>query len=149
MSGYPREKFQPLMLQNHLTLAAWLISGNHPSRQVDFLRMQSLYCVSWRRSTAKSYEPAWGKWVSWCGSQNVNPFQASIHHITEYLTNLFQESKEYSTINTSRSMLSVTLSPPDGSVVGKHPLICCFTQGVFNSRLPMPRYSFEPSHTIH
>ena len=55
---------------------------------------------------------------------------------------LFQEGREYSTINTNRSMLSVTLPPVDGSVVGKHPIICRFMQGIFNSCPPKPRYSF-------
>ena len=55
---------------------------------------------------------------------------------------LFQEGREYSTINTNCSMLSVTRPPVDVSVIGKHPIICCFMQGIFNSRPPKPRYSF-------
>ena len=39
-------------------------------------------------------------------------------------------------------MLSVTLLPVDGSMIGKHPIICRFMQGIFNSRPPKPRYSF-------
>ena len=103
---------------------------------------QRIYCASWRGGTAKLYESAWRKWFSWCRAREINPFQAIIYNITEYLTSLFQEGREYSTINTKHSMLSVTLPPVDGSVIGKHPIICRFMQGIFNSRPPKPRYSF-------
>ena len=128
----------PLILQDHLTLATWPVSGIL-SRQVAF---QTRLRDSWRGSTAKSYESAWRKLTSWCGERNINAFQVSIYTILEYLTKLFQEGKEHSTINTNRSMLSVTLPPIDGSAIGRHPLTCRFMQGIYNSRPPKPRYSF-------
>ena len=102
---------------------------------------QRIYCASWRGGTAKSYESAWRKWFSWCRAREINPFQDTIYNITENLTSLFQEGREYSTINTNRSMLSVTLPPVVGSVIEKHPIICRFMQGI-NSHPPRPRYSF-------
>ena len=50
--------------------------------------------------------------------------------------------KQYSTINMYRSMISSSHPPIDGVVIGKHPIVSRFMQGVFNSRPPCPRYSF-------
>ena len=80
--------------------------------------------------------------VSWCDPRGINPIRASTSLIIEFLTSLFAEGKEYSTVNTNRSMLSVTHPPIDEISVGKHPLVCRFMQGLYNSRPPKPRYTF-------
>ena len=57
-----------------------------------------------------------------------------------YLTSLFHSGKSYSTINVSRSMLSSTLSPIDGTKIGSHPLIIKLLKSCYNLNPPRPKY---------
>ena len=139
----PQGESHSLVIQNHLTLAAWPVSGI-PSKQAAFQKTLKDYTVPLGEEAQQNNMSQHGENgpCSWCHERNTNPFQVSIYSIIEYLTKLFQEGKEHSTINTTRSMLSVTLPPIDGSVIGKHPLVCQFMQGILNSRPPKPRYKF-------
>ena len=53
-----------------------------------------------------------------------------------YLSTLFDKGLQYQTLNP------VHHSYVDGKPVGKHPRICALLTGVFNQRLPKPRYRF-------
>ena len=131
----PQRELHLLVVQNHLTLAAWPVSGIS-SRQVVFQKMLKEYTVPPGEEAQQNLLNQHREY----GSAGV--IQGKLINITEYLMSLFQKGREYSTINTNHSMLSVTLPPVDGSVIGKHPIICRFMQGIFNSRPPKPRYSF-------
>lgn len=61
--------------------------------------------------------------------------------ILDFLLEQFDAGKQYRTINTVRSAISMTHSEVDGVQVGQHPLVTRFLMGVFNSRPPAPRYS--------
>lgn len=63
---------------------------------------------SWRQSTCKQYDLAWKKWVYWCDKFKVNPLKPSEAQVLNYLTNLIENKKSYSVINTHRSMLTQT-----------------------------------------
>ncbi|CAC5420573.1 unnamed protein product [Mytilus coruscus] len=54
----------------------------------------------WRPGTQLSYKSSLGKWVSWCSEQSVNPFQAPLATVIEFLTKLFKDSLQNRTINT-------------------------------------------------
>ena len=99
-----------------------------------------IICKSWRKGTAKSYDSAWRRWVSWCDQRSVDPFSASLADIVQFLTDLHVEGKEYSTVNTYRSAISMSHVSVEGVVVGKHPTVCRLMQGIFNSRPPKPKY---------
>ena len=64
-----------------------------------------LICSSWRKSTSKSYETAWKRWSSWYHQREVNPVSTSLINIVQFLTEIFQEGKEYSTVNSYRSAI--------------------------------------------
>ena len=49
--------------------------------------------------------------------------------------------KQYRTINTLRSAISMSHNEIDGTRVGQHPLVSRFLKGVFNNRPPAPKYS--------
>ena len=49
--------------------------------------------------------------------------------------------KQYRTINSLRSAISITHEEVDGARIGQHPLISRFLKGIYNSRPPAPRYS--------
>ena len=91
-----------------------------------------LYCASWRVSTASSYSTCWHRWFRWCRSRQVNPSQAPVAEVIIFLTELFKEGKEYSTINSHRSAISAVHI----NQIGKDPILIRFMQGVFNSRPP-------------
>ena len=83
-----------------------------------------IICKSWRKGTAKSYESAWKRGVSWCDQRNTNPLSASLADILQFLTDLYKEGKEYSIVNTHCSAISMSHMSIDGVVVGKHPTVC-------------------------
>ena len=74
--------------------------------------------------------------------RGYEPIRSSLSAILEFLTTEFLQGKQYRTINTYRSAISMTHGPIDGVVVGKHPLVCRLLKGVYNQRPPQPRYSF-------
>ena len=68
-----------------------------------------------RTSTQNQYRSCWSKWVGWCDKQQINPFQPSIAKVVDFLSDLFQASLQYSTLNTYRSAISSTI-PQSGGV---------------------------------
>ena len=68
----------------------------------------------------------------------MDPVSAPINLVLEFRMDLFEEGKQYRTINTARSAISMTHDHVDGFKVGQHPLTVRFLRGIFNSR---PRYS--------
>ena len=101
----------------------------------------NLISSSWRSSTEASYSSAWRTWDSWCIRRGVNPLSAPLSDILEFLLVQFQAGKQYRTINTFRSAISMTHNEIDSKKVGQHPLVTRFLRGVFNSRPPAPRYT--------
>ena len=98
-----------------------------------------IICSSWRQSTNKSYGSAWNKWAIWCNISHVSAPLNILNDTMLFLSILFKEGKEYSTVNTYQSMISGFHTSIDGVVVRKHPLVCRL-QGIFNSRPSKPRY---------
>ena len=136
----PHRQYHPLIQNGHLRLGAWLVSGI-PCQVASFQKNLSIYNASWRKSTAKSYDSAWNLWAGWCKQRSVNPISAPLKDIIQFLTDQFHAGKQYSTINTYRSTISSAHPPIDGVLIGKHPIVSRFMQGVFNSRPPCPKYS--------
>ena len=63
---------------------------------------------------------------------------APLAEIINFLTDLFMEGKEYSTINSYRSATSAIHEEQ----IGKDQVLNRFMQGIFNSRLPKPKYTW-------
>ena len=57
--------------------------------------------------TEASYSSCWRVWVNWCSKQGVNPINTSVEKI-------INKDKQYSTLNSYRSSISVTHMPVDG-----------------------------------
>ena len=94
-----------------------------------------------RRSTNAQYKSCWAKWCCWCRQQQVDNFRPAVSDLVHFLTELFEQGKQYSTINTYRSAISSTVPPLDRTPLGQHKIVCSFMKGVFNKRPPKPRYS--------
>ena len=96
---------------------------------------------SWRSSTESAYSSAWRQWSDWCGQWGLHPISAPLKDILEFLLSQFQAGKQYRTLNTIRSAISMTHEEVDGVRVGQHELVSRFMKGIFNSNPPTPRYS--------
>ena len=101
----------------------------------------SLISRSWRPSTESAYSCAWRQWDRWCTGRHIDPLSAPLKDILEFLLDQFQAGKQYRTINSIRSAISMTHQEVDGVRVGQHPLVTRFVRGVFNSRPPAPHYT--------
>ncbi|CAC5365272.1 unnamed protein product [Mytilus coruscus] len=99
-----------------------------------------LYSKAWRSGTRASYKSAWKRWSSWCNSREINPIQTSVENIIQFLTTLFNEQKQYRTINTYRSAISRGHNLLNSMSVGKHPAIIHHMRAICNVRTPLPRY---------
>lgn len=104
-------------------------------------RVVSIMQKSWRGATENAYSSVWRRWSSWCAVWEADPISAPLNLVLEFLTDLYDEGKQYRTINTARSAISMTHDEVDGFKVGQHPLTIRFFRGIFNSRPPAPRYS--------
>ena len=96
-----------------------------------------------RDSTKRQYEVYLKKWRIFCASRNVDPHQADVNQVLEFLSHLFHAKEaSYSAINTARSALNscVTLWK-DSYTMASHPTISRFMKGVFNLRPPRSRYT--------
>ena len=128
-------------MKDDLVLAAWILSSNPLETEVFSNEEARLICASWSSGTDKQYNSAWKKWCCWCNKRQIDMLQAPIDQMANFLSESFAAGKSYSTINTYRSALSLTLYPFNNSAVGTHPLIVRLVKGVYNERPPAPRYS--------
>ena len=69
-----------------------------------------------------AYSSVWRRWSSWCAEREADPISAPINLVFEFLTDLYDEGKQYRTINTARSAISMIHDQVDGLKVGQYPL---------------------------
>ncbi len=91
-------------------------------------------------STQKHYSSALRKWIINCKENNVDPLNASIANIIDYLVKLFKSGLGYSSLNIVRSALSLVVKPIDGNSVGSHKLVNRFFKTVFKMAPPKRKY---------
>ena len=95
----------------------------------------------WSTGTKKQYEPYIAKFLRYCTERCLDPFQASVSTVVEFLVHMFHDTGvKYSAINTARSALSSFLPPIGGVTVGNHPLVKRLMRGVFKERPALPKY---------
>ena len=124
----PHGSPHPMILQGHLQLVAWTVSGT-PCKVEAFQTRLSHSCVHHGGATQNLLTPVRGE--RWCLSEGVNPLCATIENVLEFLTDQFHQGEKYSTLNIYRSAISTTHTPVDGFQVGKHPLVSRLMKGAF------------------
>lgn len=97
---------------------------------------RELLSASWRKGTRKDYSSKFKKYYSWCNSREIDPNNATISQVADFLVSLFESGLQYRTIAGYRSMISNILPHVDNVPVGQHPHICRLLKGVFNTRPP-------------
>ena len=100
--------------------------------------VKSVILNSWRTKTKQQYKIYLDKWSNFCKREGLDPYNAQVERVLEFLYDLYQTNIGYSALNTARSALSTVLKS-DGEPIGKHPLIIRFLRGVFNEKPALPR----------
>ena len=75
-----------------------------------------------------------------CMGRNLDPMESHLVSALSYLESLHAAGKANSTINIHRSMLSKTLPPIYGMVLGKHHQVTRIMKGIYNKAPPRARY---------
>ena len=105
---------------------------------------KTVLCKGWSRnkSVCHESESAWRKFCGWFFGEKVNPFGCFLASVLQFLTEQFQEGREYNTIVGYRSAISVFHNLIDGFKVGVHPRVSPLVKYIFKLKLSKPRYSF-------
>lgn len=90
--------------------------------------------------TKRQYSTYIRKWTCYCRKRQINYIQSTLHENLDFLTALYENSLSYSAINSARSALSSFGIVNDGVTFGSHPVVIRFMKGIYNLRLPMPKY---------
>lgn len=94
-------------------------------RQDGFSRSVARYAAaSQRQSSLRLYQSHWRVFSNWCTERDVDPGQASVHQIADFLVYL-HEVKSYapSTIANYRTSIASTLGSVDGVPLSLHPCL--------------------------
>ena len=100
-----------------------------------------LIMASWRDGTKKQYSTYITKWQKFCNQRQISHIQPSVVYVLDFLTLLYQQGLTYSAINTAQSALSSYITLENGTCVGKHPLVSRLMKGIFQEKLPRPKYT--------
>ena len=95
---------------------------------------------SWRVNTPKQYEPYIKSWLYFC-SRKDNPINPIINTALKFLTKLFKTGVSYSTMGTSRSVISTFLKLCGNIDINNFACVTRFMKGIFNERPALLRYN--------
>ena len=104
-------------------------------------QVMELLLASSRSSTTNAYQSAWNAWLRWNMARGFDPLSNSLANILQYLNDQFHSGLASQTINSHRSMLSMTLDPVERHRIGEHPLVVQLLKGCFNSKPLRARYN--------
>ena len=129
----PQTQKHPLVTNKTLPLVAWVISEKSLLQDYQNAR---------RKGAINHYGSSWRKWNSWCCEQTLDPIRCNINPVLKFLTELFHGGLEYNTTCSYRSAISACHEAIGSFAVRKHPHAINLMIGIFNKKLPKPRYTF-------
>ena len=94
-----------------------------------------------RPNTKCKYDTYRKQWLQFCSQRMCDPMCPTLVIVLEFLHVLRKRSLGYSVLNSARGMLS-SFATIEGYDAGKHPLICRYMKGVYNSYPSLPKRSF-------
>lgn len=100
-----------------------------------------LILASWRTGTKKQYNSYLSKWMRFCCSREIDPFNPTITCVISFLTELYQKGLGCSGINTAKSDISSIVFIVNNVQIGNHIMIKQFLKGVYNEKPTLPRYN--------
>ena len=93
-----------------------------------------------RNSTLHIYDSRVCRFRDWAVERGVNPLEAPLDQVADFLVSLFREGKQVRTVRNYRSAIaSIHLGFPDGTSVGNNPTIGQLLRGMFHTRPPQRR----------
>ena len=57
-----------------------------------------LISIAWRPGTQSAYASSWQQWSGWCIEQEIDPLQAPVADVVEFLKDMLEKGYSYSTI---------------------------------------------------
>ena len=96
---------------------------------------------SWRPNTKCKYDTYRKQWLQFCSQRMCDPMCPTLVTVLEFLHVLRKRNLGYSVLNSARGMLS-SFATIEGYDAGKHPLVCRYMKGVYNSNPSLPKRSF-------
>jgi len=90
-------------------------SNNRPSEEANKLLLQS-----WKAKSAQFYDSHFRKWTGWCAERGRNPVFGPTSDVANFLTELYSQSYQSSSLNAFRSTISSIHDQVDGVMIGKH-----------------------------
>ncbi len=90
-----------------------------------------------RPSTRKTYNARLRRYYSWCGRKKIDPLQASVKFVGDFLLSVFNAGKSARSIRAHRTAIgAVHLGFADGKTVSNSPALHALVRGIFHSRPP-------------
>ena len=124
------------------TSASWKIKPNGEFDTSLTETSKSILQSAIRNSTKQKYKTYWNYWEKYCQCNQLNLPNISAANITNFLSSMFDKGASYSVIKAAKSALSHKYSIPPCMLLGDHPDIRKFMQGVFNLRPPKTKTGF-------
>ena len=94
-----------------------------------------------RPNTKCKYDTYRKQWLQFCSQRMCDPMCPTLVTVLEFLHVLRKRNLGYSVLNSARGMLS-SFATIEGCDAGKHPLVCQYMKGVYNSNPSLPKQSF-------
>ena len=96
---------------------------------------------SWRPNTKCKYDTYRKQWLQFCSQRMCDPMCSTLVTVLEFLHVLRKRNLGHSVLNSARGMLS-SFATIEGYDAGKHPLVCRYMIGVYNSNPTLTKRSF-------
>ena len=77
---------------------------------------------SWRKVTRYKYELVLRKWEKFSTKRGSDPYNTNVNNILDFLTELYEKGKKYSSICSARSALAAVVKIDSHSSISDHPL---------------------------
>ncbi|XP_052758021.1 uncharacterized protein LOC128202292 [Galleria mellonella] len=85
---------------------------------------RSLLKNSWRKSTLKTYQTAWARWISWCRNKSINPTNPTGSQLAQFLCDLYLVDKlSYNTILLHKSVVATLCNTDMFCQLSSHVLV--------------------------
>ena len=97
---------------------------------------------SWRSNTSKKCNTYIKQWLEFCEKSKRDFQDAAIKDGLDFLGNLFEHKKNYSTISCVRLVLSLFKNTGNNVEFGKQQIVQKYVKGICHLRPSLPKYTF-------
>ena len=94
-----------------------------------------------RESSNKLYDTYVLRWFTFCEQKQIDPFEADVKYILQFLQIMVTKGLKYTTVSTAKSALGTCIYITGNYEIAKHPDIKIFMKGVFAITPTQPKYT--------